>query len=104
MQRTYGGDKRFDLDSRFLESEEEDGNDHQVNSDYHNKDIVKGDAQKKLSQRYEGSIPTEKEDDISKSIQEEKQMAMKVLSNILGGDFKADYGSRGSTEKVPEFR
>lgn len=99
MQRTFGGDKRFELDSRFLEGEEDDNN-HVVKD----KEPSKSDTQKVLSEDYQEDVSTQKDDEISRSLTEEKEMAMKVLGNILGGNFRADYDSRESQEKVPAFR
>ena len=45
-----------------------------------------------------------REDDVSENLKHEKEMAMKVLSSILGGDFRAKFGHGESQEKVPEFR
>ncbi|KAJ7392948.1 nucleolar protein 8 [Desmophyllum pertusum] len=99
LQRTFGGDKRFELDSRFLEGEEDDNN-HVVKD----KEPSKSDTQKVLSEDYQEDVSTQKDDEISRSLTEEKEMAMKVLGNILGGNFRADYDSRESQEKVPAFR
>lgn len=103
MQKTFGGDKRFELDSRFLESEEEDDDHHADNFGDRGK-VVRSDAKKSLSEDYKDIVSTQEEDEISRSLTEEKEMAMKVLSNILGGDFRTEYGSLESQEKVPEFR
>ncbi|XP_022787227.1 nucleolar protein 8-like [Stylophora pistillata] len=98
LQRTYGGDKRFDLDVRFLESDEDDDDNNDVRR------AARSVAQKRESRGYEGATPREDEDEISKSIQEEKQMAFKVIRNILGADFRADYSGQGVERNVPEFR
>ncbi|XP_078372062.1 uncharacterized protein LOC144655647 [Oculina patagonica] len=104
LQKTFGGDKRFELDSRFLESEEEDGDHHTDNFGDRGKELVKFDAKKSLSEDYKDIVSKQEEDDISRSLTEEKEMAMKVLSNILGGNFRAEYSGQESQEKVPEFR
>ncbi|XP_078355768.1 uncharacterized protein LOC144640533 [Oculina patagonica] len=104
LQRTFGGDKRFELDSRFLESEEEDGDNHTDNFGDRGKEVVRSDAKKSLSEDYRDIVSKQEEDDISRSLTEEKEMAMKVLSNILGGNFRAEYSGQESQEKVPEFR
>ena len=93
MQRTFGGDKRFDLDSRFLESEEDDEDD---DDDHAQKETAMDDADESFS--------THEEDDIIGNLKQEKEMAMKVLSSILGGDFRAEFGHGEKQEKVPEFR
>lgn len=93
MQRTFGGDKRFDLDSRFLESEEDDEDD---DDDHMQKETAMDDAKE--------SFPTQEEVDIIGNLKQEKEMAMKVLSSILGGDFRAEFGHGENQEKVPEFR
>ena len=49
-------------------------------------------------------VSTEKEDDISRNLKHEKEMAMKVLSNVLGRVFRAEFSGQESQEKVPEFR
>ena len=96
MQRTFGGDKRFELDSRFLESDDEDSG----HDDYNKrKETAKVNAQESLSRHDD-----DKEDDIRENLKHEKEMAMKVLSSILGGDFRAKFGHGESQEKVPEFR
>ena len=101
LQRTFGGDKRFELDSRFLESEEEGDGDDYTDT---NQETVKSDGQRLLLKDYTETDLTQRDDEISRSLTEEKKMAMKVLSNILGGDFSAEYGGRESQDKVPEFR
>ena len=93
MQRTFGGDKRFDLDSRFLESEEDDEDD---DDDHAQKETAMDDADQTFS--------THEEDDIIGNLKQEKEMAMKVLSSILGGDLRAEFGHGEKQEKVPEFR
>jgi len=96
LQRTFGGDKRFELDSRFLESDDEDSG----HDDYNKrKETAKVNAQESLSRHDD-----DKEDDIRENLKHEKEMAMKVLSSILGGDFRAKFGHGESQEKVPEFR
>ena len=99
MQRTFGGDKRFELDSRFLENEEEEDDDPHA---YHSGDY--GEEAVAPDKDYEETVSTQKDDEISRSLAKEKEMALKVLSNILGGDFRAKYDSRESQEKVPDFR
>ena len=95
MQRTFGGDRRFELDSRFLERDIVGDQDEEAVSSY---------ARHSLSERNTGTVSPHKEDEISKSLAEEKEIAMKVLSNIFGGNFRANYSSRESQEKIPEFR
>lgn len=100
MQRTFGGDRRFELDSRFLESEDEEvsnGRDKDEEGAY-------SDAKHLLSERNTETISSQNDDEISRSLAEEKAVAMKVLSNIFGGNFRADHSSRESQEKNPEFR
>ena len=94
MQRTFGGDKRFDLDSRFLESEGDDEDND--GDDDAQKETGKDDADESFS--------TPEEDDIIGNLKQEKAMALKVLSSILGGDFSAEFGHGENQEKVPEFR
>ena len=50
------------------------------------------------------SVKEDEEDDVCRNLKQEKEMALKVLSDIMGGDFRADFGLRESGEKVPEFR
>ena len=102
MQRKFGGDRRFELDSRFLESEDEEVSNRRDNVGNENEESVNSDAKHWLSERYTGTVSIQKKDEISRSLAEEKEIAMKVLSNILGGDFRADYGSQ--EKKMPEFR
>ena len=94
LQRTFGGDKRFDLDSRFLESEGDDEDND--GDDDAQKETGKDDADESFS--------THEEDDIIGNLKQEKAMALKVLSSILGGDFSAEFGHGENQEKVPEFR
>lgn len=104
MQRTFGGDTRFELDSRFLESEDEEVNNCRDNTGDHGEEAVNSDAKKVLSERYTETVSPQKEDEISRSLAEEKEIAMKVLRNILGGDFRAEFSNRESQERFPEFR
>lgn len=90
MQRSFGGDKRFDLDSRFRESEGDDEDeDHMPNEEI-----------------LDGNEPssTREEDEISGNLKQEKEMALKVLSSILGGDFRAEFGQGENHEKASEYR
>lgn len=98
LQRTFGGDKRFELDSRFLESEEEDedGHDAHTQSD-------KVDEEESSSKYNNKDVTKEVEDGISEDLKQEKEMALKVLSNLLGGDFRAEF-NQGGQETEPEFR
>lgn len=99
MQRTFGGDRRFELDSRFLESEDEEVS----NSRDKDEEAAYSDAKHLLSERNSETISSQNDDEISRSLAEEKAVAMKVLSNIFGGNFRADH-RRESQEKNPEFR
>ena len=98
LQRTFGGDKRFELDSRFLESEEEDEDDHDAHTQ-----PDKVDEEGSLSKYNSKEVSMEVEDGISADLKQEKEMALKVLSNLLGGDFRAEF-NQGGQEKEPEFR
>lgn len=98
LQRTFGGDKRFELDSRFLESEEEDEDDHDAHTQSDQVD-EEGSSSKYNSK----DVTKEVEDGISADLKQEKEMALKVLSNLLGGDFRAEF-NQGGQEKDPEFR
>lgn len=98
LQRTFGGDKRFELDSRFLESEEEDEDDHDAHTQSDKVD-EEGSSAKYNSK----DVTKEVEDGISADLKQEKEMALKVLSNLLGGDFRAEF-NQGGQEKEPEFR
>ena len=104
MQRTFGGDRRFELDSRFLESEGEEVNNHWGNVGDQDEEAVNSDPRHLLSERNTEIFSPHKEDDISRSLAEEKEVAMKVLGNIFGGNFRAECNSRESQEKIPEFR
>jgi len=98
LQRTFGGDKRFELDSRFLEREEEDEDDHDAHTQ-----SDKVDEEGSSSKYNSKDVTKEVEDGISADLKQEKEMALKVLSNLLGGDFRAEF-NRGGQEKEPEFR
>lgn len=98
LQRTFGGDKRFELDSRFLESEEEDEDDHDAHTQ-----SDKVDEEGSSSKYNSKDVTNEVEDGISADLKQEKEMALKVLSNLLGGDFRAEF-NQGGQEKEPEFR
>lgn len=98
LQRTFGGDKRFELDSRFLESEEEDEDDYDAHTQ-----SDKVDEEGSSSKYNSKDVTKEVEDGISADLKQEKEMALKVLSNLLGGDFRAEF-NRGGQEKEPEFR
>ena len=98
LQRTFGGDKRFELDSRFLESEEEDEDDHDAHTQ-----SDKVDEEGSSSKYNSKDVTKEVEDGISADLKQEKEMALKVLSNLLGGDFRAEF-NQGGQEKDPEFR
>ena len=104
MQRTFGGDRRFELDSRFLESEGEEVNSHWGNVGDQDEEAVNSDPRHLLSERNTEIFSPHREDDISRSLAEEKEVAMKVLGNIFGGNFRAECNSRESQEKIPEFR
>lgn len=104
MQRTFGGDTRFELDSRFLESEGEEINNHRGNVGDQDEEAVNSDPKHLLSERNTGIVSPHNEDSISRSLAEEKEVAMKVLGNIFGGNFRAEYSSRESQERIPEFR
>lgn len=98
LQRTFGGDKRFELDSRFLESEEEDEDDHDAHTQ-----SDKVDEEGSSSKYNSKDVTKDVEDGISADLKQEKEMALKVLSNLLGGDFRAEF-NQGGQEKEPEFR
>lgn len=98
LQRTFGGDKRFELDSRFLESEEEDEDDYDAHTQ-----SDKVDEEGSSSKYNSKDVTKEVEDGISADLKQEKEMALKVLSNLLGGDFRAEF-NQGGQEKEPEFR
>lgn len=98
LQRTFGGDKRFELDSRFLESEEEDEDPHDAHTQ-----SDKVDEEGSSSKYNSKDVTEEVEDGISADLKQEKEMAFKVLSNLLGGDFRAEF-NQGGQEKDPEFR
>lgn len=92
MQRSFGGDKRFDLDSRFRESEEDDEDEDEDHMP--NEEILDGNE----------PSSTREEDEISGNLKQEKEMALKVLSSILGGDFRAEFGQGENHEKASEYR
>lgn len=104
MQRTFGGDRRFELDSRFLESEDEEVSNSRDNVGGQDEQAVNSDAKALLSESNSETIQPQNGDEISRSLTEEKEVAMKVLRNIFGGNFEADYSSRESQEKNPTFR
>lgn len=104
MQRTFGGDRRFELDSRFLESEDEEVSTGGDNVGDQNEQTANFDAKALLSESNSGTISPQNDDEISRSLVEEKEVAMKVLGNIFGGNFRADHRSRESQEKNPAFR
>lgn len=104
LQRTFGGDRRFELDSRFLESEDEEVSTGRDNVGDQNEQTANSDARALLSESNLETISPQNDDEISRSLTEEKEVAMKVLSNIFGGNFKADHSSRESQEKNPAFR
>lgn len=104
LQRTFGGDRRFELDSRFLESEDEEVSNSRDNVGGHDEQAVNSDAKALLSESNSETIHPQNGDEISRSLTEEKEVAMKVLRNIFGGNFKADHSSRESQEKNPTFR
>jgi len=104
LQRTFGGDKRFELDSRFLESEDEEVSIARDNVGDQDEEATNPDAKDLLSERNTEALSPQNDDEISRSLAEEKDMAMKVLSNIFGGNFRADHNSRESQENNLKFR
>jgi len=103
LQRTFGGDRRFELDSRFLESEDEEVGIARDNVGDQDAEAANFDAKDVLSERNREAHSPQNDDEISRSLAQEKNMAMKVLSNIFGVNFSADHSSRESQEN-PEFR
>ena len=104
MQRTFGGDRRFELDSRFLESEDEEVSNGRDKVGDQDEEAAYSDAKHLSSKRNAETLFPQNDDEISRSLAEEKAVAMKVLGNIFGGNFRADHSSRESQEKIPEFR
>ena len=98
MQRTFGGDRRFELDTRFLESEDEEVSNGRDNL------AANSDARALLSKSNSETISRQNDDEISRSLTEEKEVAMRVLSSIFGRNFRADHSIRESQEKNPAFR
>ena len=104
MQRTFGGDRRFELDSRFLESEDEEVSNGRDNLDDQDEQAANSDAKALLSKSNSETISPQNDDGSSRSLTEEKEVAMRVLSSIFGGNFSADHSIRESQEKNPAFR
>ena len=104
MQRTFGGDRRFELDSRFLESEDEEVSNGRDNLGDQDEQAANSDARALLSGSNSETISRQNDDEISRSLTEEKEVAMRVLSSIFGRNFRADHSIRESQEKNPAFR
>ena len=96
LQKTYFGDKRFVLDSRFLESDEDD---EAAADDY--RERVTGERKRVKSKE---PVNTHDEDDTSRSLKEEKEMELRVLGSILGTDLRAEFDQEEIQVKESGFR
>lgn len=96
LQKTYFGDKRFVLDSRFLESDEDD---EAAADDY--RERVTGERKRVKSKE---PMNTHDEDDTSRSLKEEKEMELRVLGSILGTDLRAEFDQEEIQVKESGFR
>ena len=96
LQRRFGGDKRFDLNERFLESDDEsevaDGDNH-VNAE--NDHVESKDST---------GTHDEEEEHTSMNLRQEKEMELKVLGSILGEDLRLEFGEKEIEEKNSRFR
>ena len=82
LQRTFGGDKRFELDSRFLESEEEDEDDHDAHTQ-----SDKVDEEGSSSKYNSKDVAKEVEDGISADLKQEKEPECRYVYNITEESF-----------------
>ena len=95
LQKSFGGDTRFNLDERFLESEEGSDNENNTSEDKR--------LMEPLSERGKTTDALHDGDETSTSLAEEKAMSMNVLQNIFGSDINIKF-DRLDHEKRPLFR
>ena len=95
MQRRFGGDKRFDLNERFLESDDENEvaeDDNRLN------------AKNNLVESKDSSGKHEDEEHTIINLRQEKEMERKVLGSILGEDLSLGFGEKEFGEENSRFR
>jgi len=96
LQRRFGGDKRFDLNERFLESDDENEvaeDDNHLNAK--NNLVESKDSSGKHEEEEEHTII---------NLRQEKEMERKVLGSILGEDLSLGFGEKEFGEENSRFR
>lgn len=96
LQRRFGGDKRFDLNERFLESDNENEVAEDDNHLNPKNNLVES---KDSSGKHE-----EEEKHTIINLRQEKEMELKVLGSILGEDLSLGFGEKEFGEKNSIFR
>lgn len=95
LQRRFGGDKRFDLNERFLESDDEN----EVAEDDNHLN-----AKNNLVESKDSSGKHEDEEHTIINLRQEKEMERKVLGSILGEDLSLGFGEKEFREENSRFR
>lgn len=95
LQRRFGGDKRFDLNERFLESDDEN----EVAEDDNHLN-----AKNNLVESKDSSGKHEEEEHNIINLRQEKEMERKVLGSILGEDLSLGFGEKEFGEENSRFR
>lgn len=95
LQRRFGGDKRFDLNERFLESDDEN----EVAEDDNHLN-----AKTNLVESKDSSGKHEEEEHTIINLRQEKEMERKVLGSILGEDLSLGFGEKEFGEENSRFR
>lgn len=87
LQKTFRGDSRFQLDKRFIDSDDDDDND-------------EGDDRPVTREREDDADDIIDEDELTKQLSQEKNMEMSVLQGILGVNFGSKYNSSAQKHTI----